>query len=156
MRGAKFLVDYHLQKLGRWLRFLGQDVEILNNRLIPSDIISKMRKEEYIFLTRDNFWEGRSEIERVHIESDFLEEQLKQLIKQKLIKIDKENILKRCSECNYEIEKVDKESVKERIPPKTYLWLDEYWQCKNCGKLYWRGTHLDRIKRILSRLSDCM
>ena len=84
MGDVKFLADYHLQKLGRWLRFLGQDVEILEKKLIPSDIISKMRDAKYIFLTRDTFWNERNEIKPVFIKSDHLEEQLKQLAEQNL------------------------------------------------------------------------
>lgn len=145
----KFLVDYHLQKLGRWLRFLGQDVEILDKRLIPSDLIAKMKSEEYIFLTRDHFWDGRKEIERTHIKSDHLKEQLRQLIEQKLVVIDKEEVFKRCTICNSYLKEVDKEKMKDKIPPKTLKWRDEYWQCPKCQKLYWKGTHFGKIREIL-------
>lgn len=153
MGDVKFLADYHLQKLGRWLRFLGQDVEILEKKLIPSDIISKMRDAKYIFLTRDTFWNERNEIKPVFIKSDHLEEQLKQLAEQNLIEIDSKNLFKKCSNCNCKVERVDKEKVKEKIPPRTYLWLDEYWQCPSCNQLYWNGTHIEKIKQIISRIN---
>ena len=145
----KLLVDYHLQKLGRWLRFLGQDVEILDCQLIPSDIVAKMKSQKYVFLTRDHFWDECKDIKRTFIESDFLKEQLKQLVDGNILIIKNENIFKRCTECNDFVEKVDKEKVKEKIPPRTLAWLNDYWQCPKCKKLYWQGTHLEKIKKIL-------
>src|SRR5205085_2570486 len=43
----------------------------------------------------------------------------------------------------------EKETLKERIPPKTFRWLDEYFVCADCGKLFWKGTHWMRIDEQL-------
>lgn len=51
----------------------------------------------------------------------------------------------RCMSCGGELVPGDKESLKNRIPPKTYCWLDEYFICVSCGKLFWHGTHWQRI-----------
>ena len=51
----------------------------------------------------------------------------------------------RCMSCGGELVPGDKESLKHRIPPKTYRWLDEYFICASCGKLFWHGTHWQRI-----------
>jgi uncharacterized protein with PIN domain len=47
--------------------------------------------------------------------------------------------------CGGKLERVEKETMRERIPPRTYLWLDEYFVCSQCGKLFWHGTHWRRI-----------
>jgi uncharacterized protein with PIN domain len=39
--------------------------------------------------------------------------------------------------CGGELLKGDKEALRERIPPKTYRWLGEYFVCGRCGKLFW-------------------
>jgi len=54
--------------------------------------------------------------------------------------------------CGGELERVSKESVRERIPPKTYRWLDEYFVCSRCDKVFWRGTHWERITKELQQL----
>jgi uncharacterized protein with PIN domain len=55
--------------------------------------------------------------------------------------------------CGGELRKEEKEKLRERIPPKTYLWLDEYFVCRRCDKLFWRGTHWQRIARELSQVN---
>jgi hypothetical protein len=59
----------------------------------------------------------------------------------------------RCMNCGGILERVDKEAVRDRIPPKTYLWLDEYFICQSCGKVFWHGTHWQRIRERLQKLS---
>jgi uncharacterized protein with PIN domain len=58
----------------------------------------------------------------------------------------------RCMSCGGELRRGDKEALKERIPPKTYRWLDEYFVCARCGKLFWHGTHWRRIAKALKAL----
>src|SRR5262249_6766910 len=59
----------------------------------------------------------------------------------------------RCMSCGGELRRVWKEALRERIPPRTYLWLDEYFVCCRCNKLFWRGTHWERISSQLSGLA---
>jgi uncharacterized protein len=56
----------------------------------------------------------------------------------------------RCMSCGGELRLVEKEALRERIPPKTYRWLDEYFLCSRCDRLFWRGTHWLRIERQLA------
>ena len=58
-----------------------------------------------------------------------------------------------CMNCGGRLRPVDKESVQERIPPRTRLWLDAYFLCERCGQLFWYGTHWERIQR---RLQQCL
>ena len=58
----------------------------------------------------------------------------------------------RCMSCGGPLRTADKEALRERIPPKTYRWLDEYFVCSRCGKLFWHGTHWSRIAKTLAEL----
>ena len=58
----------------------------------------------------------------------------------------------RCMNCGGELHRVSKEALRDRIPPKTYRWLDEFFVCRRCDKLFWHGTHWQRIRAQLSRL----
>ena len=58
----------------------------------------------------------------------------------------------RCMKCGGELHEVDKHKVAERIPPRTYRWLDHYFVCWDCGQLFWHGTHWFRIEAELQRL----
>jgi len=57
----------------------------------------------------------------------------------------------RCMSCGGELRRVPKEALRDRIPPKTYRWLDEFFVCRRCDKLFWHGTHW---QRILARLAE--
>jgi uncharacterized protein with PIN domain len=48
---------------------------------------------------------------------------------------------------------VEKERVRDRIPPRTARWKDEYFLCAGCGRLFWHGTHWERISRVLAALA---
>ena len=58
----------------------------------------------------------------------------------------------RCMSCGGELGRVSKGALRERIPPKTYRWLEEFFVCRRCDKLFWRGTHWQRILVTLSAL----
>ena len=58
----------------------------------------------------------------------------------------------RCMSCGGELRRVAKEDLRERIPPRTYRWLDEFFVCARCDKLFWHGTHWHRIVKTLAAL----
>jgi uncharacterized protein with PIN domain len=58
----------------------------------------------------------------------------------------------RCMACGAALREVEKERVRERIPPRTAGWKDEYFLCAGCGRLFWQGTHWERISRVLAAL----
>ena len=57
----------------------------------------------------------------------------------------------RCMECGGELRPVAKTDVRERIPPRTYPWRDDYLLCARCDKLYWEGSHWEGIGENLSK-----
>lgn len=50
-----------------------------------------------------------------------------------------------CMACGGHLEARAKEAVAARIPPRTARWKDEYFVCSACDRLYWQGTHWERI-----------
>ena len=51
----------------------------------------------------------------------------------------------RCMACGGTLRAVSKESVADRIPPRTARWKDDYFVCERCDRLFWQGTHWERI-----------
>jgi hypothetical protein len=51
----------------------------------------------------------------------------------------------RCMACGGALHRARKEDVRPRIPPRTALWKDEYFLCAACDRLFWQGTHWERI-----------
>ena len=42
-----------------------------------------------------------------------------------------------------------KEEVRGLVPPYVYRTQDKYMMCPSCGRVYWRGTHWERMRREL-------
>jgi hypothetical protein len=55
----------------------------------------------------------------------------------------------RCMACGGALVPRPKEDVRPRIPPRTARWKDEFFVCAGCDRLFWRGTHWERIERTL-------
>jgi uncharacterized protein with PIN domain len=56
----------------------------------------------------------------------------------------------RCMACGGMLESAAKDQVFERIPPRTARWKDDYWVCRACARLFWQGTHWERIAKALA------
>ena len=142
-----FWCDAGLGGLARWLRAAGY--EALWQAGIPDDaLLSEARKLAANVLTTDSLLMERRVVRDGSIAAYWLPPTLR--IIEQLSRVWREFGLTlrepRCMSCGGELRPVEKESVKDRIPPKTYRWLEEYFICRRCGKLFWRGTHWQRIR----------
>jgi uncharacterized protein with PIN domain len=52
------------------------------------------------------------------------------------------------------IEPVAKAAVQHRLEPGTRRHYDEFYQCRGCAKVYWRGPHVDRLVAAAERVLD--
>jgi uncharacterized protein with PIN domain len=59
----------------------------------------------------------------------------------------------RCRECNTPLEGVAKEVVIERLPEQVRKLYDRFKRCPGCARVYWEGTHFDRMAGVLARLN---
>lgn len=51
----------------------------------------------------------------------------------------------RCAECNDPLQRLTKASVLTRVPQRVVSRHRSYFGCRNCGKLYWKGSHWKRL-----------
>ena len=58
----------------------------------------------------------------------------------------------RCMACGGRLEKVPKEQVRDRVPPRSFKWVAEFFECGQCRRLFWRGTHWQRITAVLQQI----
>ena len=54
--------------------------------------------------------------------------------------------------CGGSLVAVPRETVTGRVPPRTFRWLDQYWKCERCGKVFWHGSHWQRIAEQLRQV----
>ncbi|MFH1783462.1 MAG: Mut7-C RNAse domain-containing protein [bacterium] len=141
---VKFTVDTMLGRLAKWLRILGYDTLYFNISNREELILSSLR-DDRIILTRDNKLAHKKILKRLFIESEDTQQQLKQLIKAKKIQIDEDRLFTRCLLCNSPVEDIKKQEVKSRVPEYAYNTQECFSICHSCDKIYWRGSHWDKI-----------
>ena len=149
----KFIADDMLGRLGKWLRILGFDV-LYSRSINNNDLISEANSTGRILLTRDTKIAFSEKAERcILIVSDNYREQLKQLFRLLDLEIDRQAIFSRCLICNELLKTTDKENVKGRVPPFVFETAGEFMKCEKCDKVYWRGTHIENIEKVISELA---
>ena len=147
----KFIADAMLGRLARWLRILGHDV-VYDSSISDNDLIARAIREHRIILTMDRkLTERESAKNSLLIKSPSYKEQLKQVITHYNIDY-KSGIFTRCLVCNNLLEPIEKEKIKDRIPPYVYSTQDEFDICQQCGRIYWSGTHRVKMLKMLDEI----
>jgi len=151
LRRPAFVADVHLRKLARLLRLLGFDVVFRDDADDP-ELVELSVREGRILLTRDRQLLKHGALTHGYfVRSERPVEQVREVIR-RFDLAGQVRPFTRCLECGGPLERVAKEQVLDRIPPRTAAWLDEYVLCQGCGKLYWRGTHYGRLERLVAEV----
>lgn len=137
-----------LGRLCKWLRILGYDADYFTAQ-DKRTLGYLSLKEGRIILTRDHRISEKKSYRVVIIDSNNLSEQLRQTMSKLDLKPDPEKFFSRCSLCNNSLEVIEKEKVKEKVPPFVYQTHDEFSLCTKCGKIYWLGTHRELMQKHL-------
>jgi uncharacterized protein len=150
---SHFLCDAGLGGLARWLRAAGYEAAWQPD-ITDDDLLRQARGMGATVLTTDAMLMERRLLRDRIIPAFWLPPTLS--ISEQLALVFREFGLAvrrpRCMTCGGELRQADKETLQERIPPRTYRWLDEFFVCGRCGKLFWHGTHWQRIMVTLSAL----
>ena len=144
LRITKFILDVHLGKLAKYLRMIGFDTLYENNYSDPY-IIATSHSEKRIILTRDiGILKNKQVTHGYFVRSTNPKDQLREVIDR--FDLSK-NIqpLNRCIECNGSIVTVCQEDIEHLLKPKTRKYFNEFFQCINCKKVYWEGSHYHNI-----------
>ncbi len=144
----RLLVDATAGKLARWLRILGLDTDYIATCDIPP-IVKLARQTGRRVVSRNAALVARLG-EGICLKSDTLEEQVRQVVG--TVGVENLAYFTRCSFCNVELEDVEKETARGRIPEYVYEAHDKFAICPSCGRYYWQGTHWDRMKADIDRM----
>ncbi|HEY49383.1 MAG TPA: DUF5615 family PIN-like protein [Dehalococcoidia bacterium] len=152
----RFVVDSNVGKLARWLRIAGFDTlfikDIDDNRLVRIALDQSrilLTKDTHI-LKRRVVASGRLRV--VLIEDDEVKAQLRQVLTT-LNLAGQLSPFSLCIECNETLVPREKKDVEQLVPPYVYKTKDKYMQCPKCRRIYWRGTHWERMSRELEKMA---
>ncbi len=171
-RSVAFLADAMLGNIARKLRIFGFDTiylaqahddEILKIGIEQNRVILTADKELFKRIVKVGargvlVSGGASELEDlVHI-----------LTKNGITSVGMNGIGSRCSICNGPLEERTLDQVKNDddnndgdddvvivgVPDKVIACHNQFFQCTACGKIYWEGGHLKRIRALIRNLDD--
>ena len=140
-----------LGKLARLLRALGFDT-FYQKDIQDHQLLRKALEEERVVVTRDRkLVQVKTVPKYVLIWSDRPLAQLEELLQKLSVTLDRENVFSRCLECSTILKRVEKEKVKEKVYPYVYQTQENFWHCPTCDKIYWAGTHIQRMQEKLKK-----
>jgi len=145
----RFICDDHCGRLARWLRFLGYDCAY-DSAIDDGNLLKQAAEGCRTILTRDTGMASKAMARGViRLQSDNPLGQLRQVLAQLGLTAEPRGIGTRCSVCNGLAEPVALEQVVEHVPPYVQKTRHSFRQCADCRRVYWHGTHVDRM---ISRL----
>jgi uncharacterized protein with PIN domain len=149
LHDIRFAVDTHLGRLATYLRMLGFDAwyEIDCNDRELSRISAR---ESRILLTRDRGLLKRGEVTYGYfVRGTEPRQQLLEVLRR--FNLSRAAApFRRCLRCNVLLQRVSKESVRDRLQPRTAQCFHEFQICPGCARLYWAGSHYERMQRIVT------
>ncbi|NIQ01619.1 MAG: Mut7-C ubiquitin/RNAse domain-containing protein [Nitrospinaceae bacterium] len=151
LRRTRFILDVHLGKLARYLRMMGLD-SLYRNNYSDDEIVRIMQRERRIILTRDRGLLGRKTVTHGYfLRSTHPRRQAVEVLR----RFDLMNGLQPftlCIECNTSLGPVHPDRIDHLLPPAVLQTFQEYYHCIDCGRVYWEGSHAQRMKQLVREL----
>lgn len=144
LKDLRFLVDENVARLALLLRALGFDTAY--DRTWDDEHIAELAvKEGRVILTRDRALLKRSAIEHGRlIRSQIVDEQLLEVLRHFRV-TNRVRAFSRCLRCNVVTEPVDKAEIQHILEPKTRIHYYLFRRCPMCKRIYWHGTHHEKL-----------
>ncbi len=144
----RFVLDVHLGKLASSLRMLGFDT-LYRNDYDDEELAEISAVQKRILLTRDKGLLMRSLVTYgYYVRRTNPEQQIVEVLRR--FDLFKRVLpLQRCIRCNGLLQPVSKESILDQLPQKTKLEINEFHRCSECGQVYWRGAHYERMQQFI-------
>lgn len=151
LRTTRFILDVHLGKLAKYLRMAGFDT-LYERHYTDPEIVDISHHKKRIILTRDvGILKYKKVTHGYWIRSQDPVEQFREVIHH----FDLYNRLQpfqRCMHCNGLLEKASKSQVVQELKPRTREYYNEFYQCANCRKVYWKGSHVKRMQKLIDSI----
>ncbi len=147
-----FIADAMLGKLARWMRVMGCDVEYFPE-ISDRALSDRAKCGNRIILTRDT----RLVQQKINRDSAFLvigdhyPDQLRQVVDAFAIDPFKD-VLSRCLRCNRLLVKIEKDDLAGKVPPYVFKTRDRFKTCPECGKIFWKATHVEHMAAQLKAI----
>ena len=150
-KNPRFILDSHLGKLARYLRLLGFDT-LYDRHVTDRQIVDEIKKSRRIVLTRDiGLLKNKTIVKGYWVREVIPLRQLREIVSQFALS-KKKKPFHVCLACNGKIIAVKKEKVIPYLKSDTLKYFREFVMCANCKKIYWQGSHYDKLLTVVKSL----
>jgi hypothetical protein len=149
----RFLLDGHLGRLASLLRMLGFDTRW--ERDAPDAALAEASaRDDCVLLTRDVGLLKRGVVRRgAFVRSVQPREQVVEVVARFHLR-DAARPFSRCIRCNTPLRAIATEDAAPRVPPRVRERHQRFLACDGCGRLYWPGTHHERMRGVVAQVLD--
>lgn len=146
----RFLADAMLARLARWLRVLNYDTRH-DPTIHDPELVQLADEEDRWLLTRDRaLVKELRPTKSVLITRDDPLHQLTEVVDRcELCRPDR--LFLRCLVCNTPLREATNREINDQLPPSAENYPDTRLYCPQCHRLYWPGSHTQRMTRTLKR-----
>ncbi|XGC81614.1 DUF5615 family PIN-like protein [Bdellovibrio bacteriovorus] len=146
-----FFVDENLLGLVKRLRMMGIDSSTLPGASDDA-VLEVAIQENRIILTKDRkFFERLPDGRGYFVKAEDAKDQLLEVLEQFPLQ-EYDDALSRCFQCNTPIQAIEKDEVKERVDAKTYSLYEQFYECPTCLRIYWEGSHFDKMVKEVEKV----
>lgn len=148
LRETRFVLDVHLGRLAAFLRLAGFDA-LYRRDCADSDLAAISAALKRILLSRDQaLLKRRIVTHGYYVRSTDPAQQLAEVVRRFDLRRTARPFT-RCTVCNGAVTTVSREEAGDRVPPLSRQLYDDFRRCQDCGRVYWKGTHYGRLRRVL-------
>lgn len=148
LKEFRFAADIHLGRLAAYLRMLGCDTAYDPNRN-DEELAKISHDQSRVLLTRDTGLLKRSMVVYGRfVRATEPKQQLSEVVRHFNL-LSAVSPFTRCLRCNALLESVHKDAILDRLQPKTRQHYDEFRICPECKRVYWAGSHYERMQQFV-------
>ncbi len=130
---------------------LGQDV-LYSVQFTDAELLGLAKKESRALLTRDFELYKRAitrGLDALYVDDKTESGRLAQVARRYGVTLAIDMDKSHCPLCNTPLKATPKEQLKDKLEKNTYTYYNQFWQCPNCGQIYWQGAHWKQITETL-------
>jgi uncharacterized protein with PIN domain len=143
----KFIADRTLGKLARKLRVLGFDAVYWGGGNLEGACQAALLEGRVLLTRSRKIREKSGDLRVLVIEANDPREQIRETLSKLQLQPAAEKFFSRCLMCNQDLLSISKEEAEGKVPDFIYRSYDSFHACPRCHRLYWPGTHLQRMKK---------
>jgi uncharacterized protein with PIN domain len=149
----RFILDVHLGKLASYLRLLGFD-SLYGQNCQDEELAQISAGEQRILLTRDQRLLMRSIVTYgYYVRATQPDRQVREILKRFNL-FNTVRPFQRCMGCNGILSPIEKQAIIHLLPPRTKREFDDFYRCTNCGKIYWQGSHYQKLQQFVTEIGN--